>query len=220
MITIVLADDHRVVRQGLRALLEVEQDFRVIGEASDGLEAARTIEKVQPDVAVLDLMMGGLSGLEVTRQLHKTSPKTCVVILSMYGNEPYVLEALQAGVKAYVLKESTTDELVHAVREASCGRRYLGSPLSEIAIDAYLQKTKGSTIDPYETLTTREREVLHLSAQGCTNAEIAEKLFISRRTVEVHRANMMQKLNLHTQTDLIRYVLEKGLLPPNKQANI
>jgi DNA-binding NarL/FixJ family response regulator len=211
--TIMLADDHHVVRQGLRSLLEAEPDFSVVGETGDGLEAAQLVERLQPDVLVLDLMMPGLNGLEVTRQVSQRSPRTRVVILSMHPNEAYVLEALRAGAAAYVLKESTSAELVRAVREAVAGRRYLSPPLSERAIEAYVQKAESAALDPYETLTTREREVLHLVAEGHTNAEIAERLFISRRTVETHRANMMRKLGLRTQTDLISYALRRGILP-------
>lgn len=215
VITIVLADDHHVVRQGLRALLSAEPDLSIIGEAGDGLEAARLTESLQPDVLVLDLMMGGLSGLEVARQVTKRVPKTKIVILSMYDNEAYVHEALRAGAKAYVLKGSTSSELVRAVREAALSRRYLSPPLSERAIEAYLQRTEVTALDPYDTLTTRELEVLDLSAKGGTNAEIASLLCISRRTVESHRASIMRKLGLHTQTDLIRYALQRGLLPPD-----
>ncbi len=216
MVTIVLADDHHVVRQGLRSLLEAEPGFKVVGEAGDGLEALRLIESLKPDVLVLDLMMGGMNGLEVTRQVGKRSVKTAVVILSMYGNESYVHEALRSGAKGYILKESTSDELVRAVRQAAIGRRYLSSSLSERAIDAYVDKAEDSSLDPYDTLTTREREVLHLAAQGYTNADIAARLYISRRTVEVHRSNMMVKLGLRSQTDLIRYALQRGFLPSNR----
>jgi len=213
MTTIVLADDHHVVRQGLRSLLEAEPDFSVVGETGDGLEAAQQVERLQPDALVLDLMMPGLNGLEVTRQVSRRSPRTCVVILSMYANEAYVLEALRAGAAAYVLKESTSAELVRAIREAVAGRRYLSPPLSERAIESYMQKAESAELDPYETLTAREREVLHLVAEGHTNAEIAGRLFISRRTVETHRTNLMRKLGLRTQTDLIRYALRRGILP-------
>jgi len=213
MTTIVLADDHHVVRQGLRSLLEAEPDFSIVGEAGDGLEAAQLVERLQPDVLVLDLMMPGLNGLEVTRQVSQRSPQTHVVILSMHPNEAYVLEALRAGAAAYVIKESTSAELVRAVREAVAGRRYLSPPLSERAIEVYMQKAESAALDPYETLTAREREVLHLAAEGHTNAEIADRLFISRRTVETHRANLMRKLGLRSQTDLIRYALQRGILP-------
>lgn len=214
MITIVLADDHHVVRQGLRSVLEAEADFQVIGEAADGLETVRLTDNLRPDILVLDLMMGGISGLEVSRQVSKHMPKTGIVILSMYSDEAYVLEALKAGAKAYVLKESTAGELVKAIRAAVAGHRYLSSSLSERAIEAYIEKSRDTVFDPYDTLTTREREVLHLAAQGCTNADIATRLYISRRTVEVHRANVMRKLGLRTQSQLISYAIRRGVLPP------
>jgi two-component system response regulator NreC len=216
MTTIVLADDHRIVRQGLRALLEAEPDFRLVGETGDGLEAAQLAERLQPDVAVLDLMMPGISGLEATRLISSRCPKTRVVILSMHADEAYVLEALRNGAAGYVLKDSTADELVRAVREVVAGRRYLGPPLSERAIEAYVQKAQEMALDPYEKLTDREREVLHLAAEGHSSAEIADKLSISSRTVETHRANMMRKLGLNSQTDLIRYALKRGIIPMEK----
>lgn len=213
-ITIVLADDHHLVRHGLRTLLEEQPEFKIVGEAGDGVEAIKLVETLQPDVLVLDLMMGGMNGLEVTRQVCRRFPKTQIVILSMYGTEAYVLGALRAGARAYVLKEAKSDELVLAVRKAAEGHRYLSSSLSQRAIRAYSKKGEETHSDPYDTLTGREREVLHLAARGHTSTEIAKRLFISQRTVEAHRANMMQKLGLHSQTDLIRYALQKGILPP------
>jgi two-component system response regulator NreC len=213
MTSIVLADDHHVVRQGLRALLQAESDFRIVGEAADGLTTLRMAEEVQPDVLVLDLMMPGLSGLEVTRQLTERSVATRVIILSMYANEAYVLEALRHGAVGYVLKRSTADELVRAVREVLAGRRYLSPPLSERAIQTYLDKAREAPPDAYEMLTARERQVLHLVAEGHTSAEIASRLSISPRTVEMHRANLMRKLELRSQADLIRFALQRGILP-------
>ncbi len=213
MTSIFLADDHQVVRQGLRALLEAEPDFRLIGEAGDGLETAQLVEQLEPDVLIIDLMMPNLNGLEVTRQISQRSPRTHVVILSMHANEAYVLEALKNGAAGYVLKDSSAADLVKAVREVVAGRRYLSPPLSERAIEAYLHKAQTAELDPYETLTTREREVLHLAVEGYSNAEIAAHLSISPRTAETHRANMMRKLDLRTQTDLIRYALRRGILP-------
>ena len=214
---IVLADDHHVVRRGLKTLLEAEPDFDVIGEASDGLEAADLVERLQPDVLVLDMVMPGLNGVEVTRRAAKHSPQTRIVILSMYDNEAYVLEALRAGAKAYVLKRSTSEELVRAIREAIAGRYYLSPPLSGRAIEAYMEKAKDVTMDPYGILTPREREVLHLAAEGFTSAQIATRLYISPRTAETHRASVMRKLGLRTRTDLIRYALRRGILPPENQ---
>jgi len=213
MTTIVLADDHPVVQQGLRTLLEAEPDLRIVGQASDGLEAAQLTERLQPDVLVLDLMMPGLNGLEVTRQVSARSRKTRVLILSMYENEAYVLEALRNGAAGYVLKAACSSDLVHAVRTVAAGRRYLSPALSERAIEAYVQKTEAVPLDLYETLTTREREVLHLAAEGFTNPEIADRLCISPRTVETHRANVMRKLGLENQTDLIRYAIRRGIIP-------
>jgi DNA-binding NarL/FixJ family response regulator len=216
MTSIVLADDHHVVRQGLRALLEAESDFKVIGEAGDGLEALQMVEQLKPNVLVLDLMMPGLNGLEVTRQIIKHSSHTRVVILSMYANEAYVLEALGNGASAYVVKDSSSADLVLAVREVALGRRYLSPPLSDRAIEVYQEKAKAATLDKYETLTSREREVLQLTAEGHTSAEIADRLGISSRTAETHRSNLMHKLDMHTPADLIRYALRRGIIPLEK----
>jgi len=212
MTTIVLADDHHMVRQGLRVLLDAESDFRVIGEAGDGLEAVQLVERLKPDVLVLDLMMPGLGGLEVTREVSKCSPQTRVVILSMYADEAYVLEALRNGAAAYVLKDSSSADLVQAVQEVTAGRRYLSPPLSDRAIETYKERAQAAPLDRYETLTTREREVLHLAAEGLTNTEIAARLGISPRTAETHRTHLMRKLDLHGQTDLIRYALRRGII--------
>ena len=211
--TIMLADDHPVVRQGLRALLEAEQDFTIVGEAADGLEVAGLVERLRPNVLVLDLMLPGLGGIEVTRQICHRFPQTRVVILSMYANEAYVLEALRNGAAGYVIKEASAAQLVQAVREVSAGRRYLSPPLSENAIEAYIQKAQATPLDLYETLTTREREVVHLAATGNSNVEIADRLGISSRTAETHRANLMRKLGLHSQTELIRYAMRRGIIP-------
>lgn len=211
--TIVLADDHNVVRQGLRALLEVEKDLKVVGEARDGLEAVQNVEELSPRVVVLDLMMPGLNGLDVLRQIKKRCPSTQIVILSMYANEAYVLEALSQGASAYVVKDSSSADLVLAVREAAAGRRYLSPPLSARAIEAYQEKAKAASFDRYETLTAREREVLHLAAEGLTNPEISVRLGISSRTAETHRSNLMHKLDLHSQADLIRFALRRGIIP-------
>jgi DNA-binding NarL/FixJ family response regulator len=212
--TIVLADDHVVVRQGLRALLEAEPDFAIVGEAADGLEVPDLVERLKADVLILDLMLPGLNGLEVTRQVQQRSPQTRVVVLSMYANEAYVLEALRNGAAAYVLKEASAADLVQAIREVMAGRRYLSPPLSESAIELYVQKAKAAPRDAYEELTTREREVLQLAAEGQSNPEIADRLGISVRTVETHRANLMHKLDLRSQTELVRYALRRGILPP------
>ena len=211
--SILLADDHHLVRQGLRALLAAEPDFHLVGEAADAREVVQLAERLHPDVLLLDLMMPGLNGLDILPQLMKCTPKTRVIILTMHNNEAYVLQALRNGAAGYVLKTSRSDELVLAVREVVAGRRYLSPPLSEKVIEAYLQSRGGAALDPYDTLTMREREVLSMVVQGQSSAEIADKLFISPRTVETHRANLMRKLNLQRQTDLIRYALRRGILP-------
>ena len=211
-VTIVLADDHNVVRQGFRSLLEKQEDFSVIAEASDGLEAVKATCGLKPDVLLVDLMMPGLNGLEVTRQIGRLSPNTRVIVLSMYMDEPYVIEALQNGAWGYVLKESNVSDLVKAIHEVADGRHYLGSPLSDLAIAAYKEKTKGFSLDPYNTLTAREREVLQLVVEGYTNADIGSKLFISHRTVETHRANIMQKLSVSSRADLIAFAVKRGLV--------
>jgi two-component system, NarL family, response regulator NreC len=212
-VTILLADDHHVMRQGLRMLLEAQEDFRVVAEVGDGLEAVKLAERLKPHVLIVDLMMPGINGLEVARQVSHRSPQTRIIVLSMYGNEPYVLEALRNGAVGYVLKDANAAELLRAVHEVVAGRRYLSPPLSEHAIEAYLQKAQDAVLDLYETLTTREREVLQLAAEGRTNADIAAVLCVSPRTVETHRAHLMHKLGLHTQADLIRYALKRGILP-------
>jgi len=210
-INILLADDHHLVRQGVRVLLEGESDFMVVGEAADATEVVQQSERLRPDVILLDLMMPGIHGLAALRQVAKCAPQINVIILSMYSNEAYVFEALRDGAAGYVLKSSRADELVLAVREVMAGRRYLSPPLTEKVVEAYRQSTGGVVLDPYDTLTAREREVLYLVSQGMSNAGIADKLFISARTVETHRANLMRKLNLRSHTELIRYALSRGI---------
>ena len=213
MARILLADDHTVVRQGLRALLEDEEGFEVVGEAGTGLEALRLAEELKPDVIVMDIMMDDINGIEVTRQVCEKNAQVAVVILSMYGDRKHVLESLQAGARSYLMKKSADTELVRAIREVIVGRRYLGESVSDVLVDAYLEKAESGPPDPYDLLSGREREVLQLAAHSYTNSEIAEQLCISRRTVETHRANAMRKLDLRTQTDLLRYALQRGILP-------
>lgn len=214
--SIVLADDHQVVRQGLRALLETESDFSVIGDAGDGLTAISLVDRLKPDVLLLDLMMPGLNGQEVTRRVCKLSPTTRTVVLSMHSSEPYVMEALRNGATGYVLKDASCADLIHAVREVMAGRRYLSPPLSERAIDAYREKAKGVAWGRYDMLTAREREILQLVAEGHTNNEIAKRLGISPRTAETHRTHLMRKLQLRTHTDLIKYAIEQRIIPLGK----
>ncbi len=214
-ITVALADDHNIVRQGLRKLLEAEEGIEVVGEASDGFEATQMVENVRPDILVVDVMMPGMNGLEVTRQVKKRSPKTRVIVLSMHSDNGYVLEALRSGAKGYILKESVVGDLMQAIRQAIAGRRYLSHSLSERAIEGYLRQSDDPPLEPLDLLTLREKEVLHLVAEGLSNTQIAKRLSISRRTVEMHRANLMRKLGLHSQAQLLRYALNQGVLPLN-----
>jgi DNA-binding NarL/FixJ family response regulator len=212
MTTAIIADDHEIVRRGLRGILESEGSCRVVGEASDGLAAAQLAEKLKPHVLVLDLNMPRLHGIEVLRQVRSSSPHTKVIVLSMHSDEPYVIEALRAGAMAYILKGSESAEISHALKEVLAGRRFLSATLSEWAINALV--TKPASDDPLATLTARERTVIQLAAEGHSNAEIAEKLFISPRTAETHRTNLLRKLGLQTQTDLVRFAIRKGLIAP------
>jgi two-component system, NarL family, response regulator NreC len=211
--TVVLADDHPIVRQGLRTLLEAEGDFAVIGEEADGLKVVELVERLRPNVLLLDVRLPGLNGLEITRQMVQRALPTRIVILSMHANETYVLEALRHGAAGYILKDATPTEMLKAIREVAAGRRYLSPALSERAIAAYAQQAQTAPAEAYETLTTREREILQLAAESTSLSEIAARLGISPRTVETHRENLMRKLGLQSQTDLIRYALRRGILP-------
>jgi DNA-binding NarL/FixJ family response regulator len=212
MPTVMLADDHQVVLEGLKALLAAETDLQVIGEANDGLAVQPLVEKLQPEVLVLDLMMPGLNGLEVTRQLKQKQPKTRIIVLSMHANEAYVVEALRNGASGYVLKQAPGKVLVEAIREVLAGRRYLSAPLSEEQLARFEEKLSGTQLDPYDTLSGREREVLQLAAEGLTNAEIGKRLDIGKRTVETHRANLIRKLGLKSHAELVRYAVKRGLI--------
>ena len=211
-LTIVLADDHHVVRQGLRTLLEGALDCSVVGEAADGRAAIELVKRLLPMVLVVDMVLPHLNGLDVIRQAQQSAPQTRIVVLSMHADESYVREALRAGATAYVLKESHADEFVQAVRQAAAGKRYLSPPLTERALDAYIAQSVETPFDLAETLTGREREVLVMAAQGGTTAEIAARLSLSGRTVEAYRARMMRKLGLRSQVDLVRYALRQGLI--------
>jgi DNA-binding NarL/FixJ family response regulator len=215
MITAILVDDHPIVRQGLRALLEGQDGCRVVGEAADGLTAIDLIATLRPDVVILDLQLPDLHGLEVARRAREQSPDSKLIVLSMHGDEPFVLEALRHGVSGYVLKGAATSDLIAAVDAVMAGKRFLSAPLSERAIDAYARRAEEAErpLDRYELLTSREREVLQLAAQGMTHAQIGERLAISPRTAETHRANLLRKLGLHSQTDLVRFAVNRGLPP-------
>jgi len=212
MTTLVLAEDHRIVREGLKALLVGEKTFKLLAEASDGLEAVEAVARCKPNVLLLDLMIPRLHGLEVIRRVHGEHPATRIIVLSMHSDEPYVVEALRSGALGYVLKDCTTSNLIEAVRTVAAGKRYLSPVLADRAMEAFFQNPADAGLDPYETLTERERLVLHLAAGGLSNPDIAKKLFLSPRTVESHRANLMRKLSLHSQTDLVRYAIRRKII--------
>ncbi len=212
MINVILADDHQIVRQGLRAILDALEDICVVAEAVDGLDALEKINQFKPDVLIQDWVMPHLGGAELTREVKLRSPETQVIILSMHADEAYVTEAFRNGALGYMLKNDSASELIQAIREVHKGHRYLGSLLSEKAIESYIRKSQTSDVDSYESLTPREREVLALICEGNTGAAIAGKLSLSVRTVEMHRSNLMSKLGLHTQIDIIRYAIKRGLI--------
>jgi DNA-binding NarL/FixJ family response regulator len=213
MNTVILADDHDVVRRGIRSILEADGNYKVVTEVADGLSAVQAVEKLKPTLLFLDLSMPRLHGLEALRQVRTASPNTKVLVLSMHNDEPYVIEALRAGAMAYILKGSESTEFARAIAEVAAGRRYLSAPLSERAIAALTSRTPDQA-DPLNALTPREREVLALAAEGMSMTEMAEKLFISPRTAETHRTNLMQKLGLQSQTDLVRFAIRRGLIQP------
>ena len=208
-ISILIADDHQVLRDGLRAILDAEPDFHVVAEASDGLEAVQSVAELHPDVLVLDLTIPSIPGLEVITQAVSRSPATKIVVLSMHEEEAYVLKSLRNGASGYVVKSAGAEEVRKAIRAAVAGVRYLSPPFSEASIGHSLTKTETEKPDLYETLTLREREVLYLIAEGLTNRETAERLQISRRTVEAHRARLMMKLRIDSQAALVRYAVAR-----------
>lgn len=213
MLTIVLADDHHVVRQGLRKLLEGELDCLVVGEAADGVATVAQVAHLQPTVLVADLRMPGMTGLEVIQRVRQRSPRTHMLILSMYGDAPHVRAALRAGAEGYILKEAQASEFLAAVRAVSTGQRFLSTALAERLAEAYPQQDDALADDPYDLLTEREREVLYLAALGHTASNIAARLGLAPRTVESHRASCMRKLDLHNRTDLIRFAIRHGIIP-------
>ncbi len=203
-----------MLRQGLRILLETTPGFCVVGEAGNGVEALKLVERLKPQILVLDLAMPALNGLEVLRSIGRRFPETRVIVLSMHTNESYVAEALKLGAAGYVLKCSTAADLVTAVRKVSAGERYFSSGLSEEAIKRYLEKTRLMPQNQPETLTAREREVVQLVAEGKGNKEVATALGISVKTAETHRSNLMRKLNLHSAGELVRFAIRNNMVEP------
>lgn len=212
-IRILLADDHEVVRDGVRALLEKQTDMQVIGEASDGREAAQLAEELRPDVVVMDVGMPNLNGIDATRRILAANPQIAVVMLSMHKDESYVLRSLKAGAKGYLLKESLRSDVLEAIRAVSQGRSFLTRKISRMMQEDYIQEMEQRGLeDSYDLLTDREREVLQLAAEGKPNKEIAGALSISLTTVETHRTHILQKLGLHSVPELILYAVRKGII--------
>jgi two-component system response regulator NreC len=207
-----LAEDHQIVRQGLRALLEAE-GFHFAGDAKDGLETLRLVPRLNPEVLLLDLMMPDVNGLEVARQLRKAAPRTAIIILSMNTDPAYVAAAMQAGAAAYVFKEANSAELVQTIRKVLTRQYGFLHPLTPEVLQDYLRKAQASPLDPFETLTPRERLVLELTAEGLSSIEVGQRLHISPRTVESHRANLLRKLSVRNLKELIRLALQHGILP-------
>jgi DNA-binding NarL/FixJ family response regulator len=205
--TVLLADDHQIVRQGLRVLLERE-GFDVVGEASDGHEAVRLADRLHPDVAVVDFVMPLLNGLDASVQIQRQSPATRIILLTMYTEDQYVLEALRGGLKGYVIKTQAAGDLVRAIREVLRGDLYLSPGISPMLLEAYRSHAEV----PAEPLTPREREVLQLIAEGKTTREIAIVLGLSVKTAETHRTNIMRKLEIHETAGLVRYAIRRGLV--------
>ena len=212
---VVLADDHSVVRQGLRAWLERSGHVQVVGEAADGREAVALVEQLQPDVVIMDIAMPMLNGIDATAQITRRNPDTKVIILSMHADESYILRALGAGAKGYLLKESTETDVLPAVQSVRDAKPYFTPSIARLLLEDYMRSLKQNNLqDSYDLLTEREREVLQLLAQGKSNKEVAQVLDLSPHTIDSHRTNMMQKLNLHNTAEIVLYAVRKGIIVP------
>ena len=211
---IVLADDHAILREGIRALLEDQSDMTVIGEAADGRKAVELARDLSPDIIVMDIGMPLLNGLEATRQIKHNFPQVSVLVLTMHDNEEYVSQILAAGASGYVLKRAASSELVTAIRAVAAGQSFLSPAVTKLLIEGYMGRQPAAPVmvDSFETLTAREREVLQLVAEGHTNAQIAKLLNISLKTVKAHRSNLMQKLGLHDRGELIKVAIHRGII--------
>jgi two-component system, NarL family, response regulator NreC len=212
-VRIVLADDHIVMRNGLRLLLERQPHLQVVGEAADGRQAVALCESVNPDVVVMDIAMPNLNGIEAARQIVNRNPRTAIAILSMHSDESYVIRSLKAGARAYLLKDSAEADLLAAVRALTEGKSFFSPAIGKILVEDYMRQLESrGAEDTYELLTTREREILQLLAEGRTNKEVASMLNLSLYTVETHRTHILQKLNLHSVPELILYAVRKGII--------
>jgi DNA-binding NarL/FixJ family response regulator len=212
-IRILLADDHTVVRDGLRALLEKQPDMAVVAEAADGRDSVRLAEELTPDVVIMDIAMPNMNGIEATRRIAASCPRTAVVILSMHQDESYVLRSLKAGAKGYLLKDSLRSDVIDAIRTVAQGRSFLTRKVSRMLQEDYVSQLERRGLDDsYDLLTDREREILQLIAEGRTNKEVAGLLNVSLTTIETHRTHILQKLGLHSIPELILYAVRKGII--------
>jgi two-component system response regulator NreC len=212
-VRILVADDHTIIRSGLRMLLERQAGFEVVGEAADGRQAVEMARGLRPDVAMLDIAMPNLNGIEAARQICAELPKTRIVILSVHSDEAYVLKALKAGARGYLLKDSAESDIINAVRVVSAGKAFFSPEISRMLVEDYVRQLQHRGMDDsYELLTTREREILQLLAEGKSNKDIAAMLNVSVYTVETHRGHILQKLNLHSLPELILYAIRKGVI--------
>ena len=210
---ILLADDHTSVRQGLRKNLEAQPEWTVVAEAADGRETVRLANELQPDVVILDIGMPLLTGIEATRQIVRRLPSTGVVILSMHSDETYILQALQAGARAYLLKDSADTDLIHGVTAATAGKSFFSPVVARVMLDDYLRHlAKKGIVDRYDSLSEREREVFQLTAEGHSNKDIADLLSVGLSTVETHRTHILQKLDVHSTAELVLYAVRRGVI--------
>lgn len=213
-IRVLLADDHTIVRQGLRALLDSQEDIEVVGEAEDGRQAFEKTKELIPDIVIIDITMPNLNGIEATRQIKKLNPEIKVLVLTVHDNEEYIHQILQAGASGYLLKESAVTDLVSAINAVKKGGIFLSPAISKVVVKDYIRHAEEGTgdFDSLNILTNREREVLQLIAEGRTNREVAHLLKLSVKTVDVHRSHIMEKLNIHDVTGLVKYSIRKGLI--------
>ena len=214
-IRVLLADDHRILREGIRALIDDQEDMQVVGEAEDGLETVKKVAKLQPDVVVMDIAMPLLNGLEATRQIRRDFPQVKVLILTMHDNEEYIRQVLAAGALGYVLKDAAARDLLGAIRTVNQGEAVLSPAITRLVIEDYLRWGDIRPEDTTDGLTAREREVLQLIAEGYTNKEIADIMSLSVKTVQSHRTNLMNKLDLHDRGELIKYANQKKIIDIN-----
>jgi DNA-binding NarL/FixJ family response regulator len=212
-VRVLVADDHTILRAGLKMMLNAQPDIEVVGEASDGHQAISEAQRLRPDVIIMDITMPECNGVEATKQVKRLLPGTRVLVLTMHENEEYLFQMLRAGAAGYILKEAADTELISAIRVVSSGRFYLSSSAQSMMVSDYLQRVNtGEEHDSYYALTEREREILKLVAEGHTNSQIGERLFISPKTVDTHRTHIMDKLNLHSRAELVKFAMRRGLL--------